>query len=99
LGKNSAPACAGAGWFATRSEVRRDGGDARMTVVRSNRQGRVVQPAAAGRGGLTAWTRGPPHRRNRCRAAVCTDMDKNILSRDGTPLAYESAGRGPAVVL
>ncbi|GAA0658185.1 alpha/beta hydrolase [Streptomyces thermocarboxydovorans] len=26
-------------------------------------------------------------------------MDKNILSRDGTSIAYESAGRGPAVVL
>ncbi|MFD7700246.1 alpha/beta fold hydrolase [Streptomyces caelestis] len=26
-------------------------------------------------------------------------MDKNIASRDGTPLAYESAGRGTAVVL
>ncbi|CAL9590719.1 hypothetical protein SUDANB176_05227 [Streptomyces sp. enrichment culture] len=26
-------------------------------------------------------------------------MDKNILSRDGTSLGYESAGRGPAVVL
>ncbi|MBD9730790.1 alpha/beta hydrolase [Streptomyces sp. H28] len=26
-------------------------------------------------------------------------MDKNILSRDGTPLAYETAGRGATVVL
>ncbi|GAA2557379.1 MULTISPECIES: alpha/beta fold hydrolase [Streptomyces] len=26
-------------------------------------------------------------------------MDKNILSRDGTSLGYESAGRGPVVVL
>ncbi|MBC9723466.1 alpha/beta fold hydrolase [Streptomyces sp. TRM68367] len=26
-------------------------------------------------------------------------MDKQILSRDGTPLAYRSAGQGPAVIL
>ncbi len=26
-------------------------------------------------------------------------MDKKTLSRDGTPLAYESTGRGPAVIL
>jgi pimeloyl-ACP methyl ester carboxylesterase len=26
-------------------------------------------------------------------------MDKKTISRDGTPIAYESAGRGPAVVL
>jgi pimeloyl-ACP methyl ester carboxylesterase len=33
------------------------------------------------------------------RMAVCTGMDKQMISRDGTPIAYQSSGRGPAVVL
>ena len=31
--------------------------------------------------------------------AVCTGMDKQTISRDGTPIAYTSSGQGPAVIL